>query len=89
MKEKDVRIGQRIVLRKEAETLVYACKRSYFKAGMRGTIINASSFNTLIEFDDFINGHDGSGRGKNGYCWWLFKEDLIRIAKALKRKNNY
>jgi len=31
----------------------------------------------LIEFDEFINGHDGRNgygtfyRGKKGHCWWL------------------
>ena len=26
--------------------------------------------NTIgVEFDEYINGHDCSGKGKNGYCW--------------------
>ena len=92
MEEKDIKIGQRIVLTKEAEKLYYAYKRSDFKAGMRGKIIYIKDILTsrvLIEFDDFINGHDGAGRGKNGHCWWLYKEDLTQIAKVYKRKNNY
>jgi hypothetical protein len=24
----------------------------------------------LIQFDNHIYGHNGKGRGKDGYCWW-------------------
>ena len=89
MKKEDIKIGQRIVLTEEAETLYYGFKKSDFKVGMRGTVIDTLPFNALIEFDDFINGHSGEKRGKRGHCWWFYKEDLIKIAKIYKRKNNY
>ena len=90
MRKEDIKIGQRIILTEEAETLDYVDKNHSFKAGMRGKIIDRSlPYGAVIEFDDCINGHDGSGKGKNGHCWWLPKGILIQIAKVCKRKNNY
>lgn len=98
MKREDLRIGQRIILTEEVETLDNIDKNRHLKAGMRGTIINKDyrfkdGCIVLIEFEDYINGHDGNKRGdvrgKNGHCWWLYKEDLTQIAKVCKRKNNY
>ena len=90
MKIEDIKIGQRIVLTKEVETLNYIDKNSNFKAGMKGTIIGcARTSGADIEFDDWIDGHDGNYRGKMGHCWWLPEEILVDIAKVFKRKNNY
>lgn len=95
MEEKDVKIGQRIVLTKEAETLDYITKKSEFKAGMRGKVIDIDCSNSvvLIEFDNHIGVTvrtvEGSIVGKDGHCWCFCKEDLTQIAKTLKRKNNY
>ena len=92
MKKGDIKIGQRIVLTKEARLFLYGGISSGLKEGARGTIIDiidTDSFEVLIEFDDYIDGHNGSGRGKYGHCWWFNKEDLIKIAKICKRKNNY
>ena len=98
MRIEDIKIGQRIALTKEAE--MYCPNRDLdFKAGARGTIIfiDRNQFFedlVLIEFDDYINGHDGYHygsdiEGKDGHCWWFPEENLIRIVKTLKRKNNY
>lgn len=44
---------------------------------LEATIIyigNASGFDEqsiLVEFYKDVDGHDGNGRGKDGYCWWL------------------
>ena len=94
MRIEGIKIGQRIVLTKEAETgvLDYGDSNSNFKAGMSGEIIgiaNTTSGRVLIEFEDYIDGHSGDSKGKRGHCWWFNKEDLIRIAKIRKRKNNY
>lgn len=94
MEEKDIKIGQRIVLTKEAGLLRYDDKKSEFKAGMRGTIIDMRlGCRVLIEFDEYINGHAGGKyakiKGKGGHCWWLDKQILIKTAHISKRKNNY
>lgn len=39
--------------------------------GKIGTVIDNDDFSVLVEFDEFVNGHDGSGRGKDGRCWWV------------------
>ena len=92
MRIEDIKIRQRIILTEEAE--IYHKKNFFnFKAGMKGTIIFITQELVLIEFDDFINGHDGNRRGsikgKDGHCWWISEEGLIEIAKVCKRKNNY
>lgn len=99
MRKEDIKTGQRIILTKEAETLRYVDKNHSFKAGMRGKIINTRNTlasRVLVEFDDCIFlGHNGASvdpntaTGKDGHCWWFYKEDLIKIAKIYKRKNNY
>ena len=89
MRKEDIKTGQCITLTEEIETY-YPNEYFNLKAGMRGKIIDYSSpYDALIEFDDFIYGHDGDGKGKNGHCWLLSKEVLIKIAKVCKRKNNY
>lgn len=30
-----------------------------------------------IEFDDFIEGHDGDGDGKPGHCWGMYSAHII------------
>jgi hypothetical protein len=54
--------------------------------GIRGTVIDLDTGATTVEFDVFINGHDGFGfttneyrRGKDGYCWCFFSEDDLKI----------
>lgn len=93
MEERSIKIGQRIVLKREAETSYYEDKNFNFKAGMRGKIIdtdcNKNRCLVLIQFDDHINGHDGDGKGKRGHCWYLSEKVLVYIAKVIKRKNNY
>lgn len=42
--------------------------------GKIGTVIDNADIDTnrvLVEFDEFVNGHDGCGRGKYGRCWWV------------------
>ena len=39
--------------------------------GKIGTVIDNADFSVLVEFDEFVKGHDGSGRGKDGRCWWV------------------
>ena len=52
----------------------------------------------LIEFDDYIDGHQGASvdyGGKKGHCWWVIEKSQTIAAKdsitveKMKRKNNY
>lgn len=64
-------VGQRIKLIVDNP---YGNKRLF--AGATGTLISVDGGH-LIEFDEPCDGHDGVGRGKNGYCWWLGTSDFI------------
>ncbi len=44
--------------------------------------------NILIQFIDYINGHDGNScfshkRGKYGYCWYVNPRDVLRELKNI------
>lgn len=41
-----------------------------------GVILSISYDMFLIEFNENIDGHDGDGLGKGGYCWWLYDYEL-------------
>lgn len=56
--------------------------------GIKGTIIyiDTSDNTYLVEFDDYIDGHDGNRRrckrGKSGHCWWCYSEDISKIKET-------
>ena len=48
-----------------------------------GTVIgfaHDSAQSVLVEFDDYMSGHDGLGKssasGRHGYCWYIPADDL-------------
>lgn len=47
-------------------------------AGTMGKIIVIGNNNPKygVEFDENITGHSCAGNGKNGYCWYVFEEDI-------------
>lgn len=45
-----------------------------------GTVIDKGDLYSTIEFDIFINGHEGNGSGKKGHCWNL-NENEIELVK--------
>ena len=74
-------IGDRI-----KATVDYDCKEI---TGKFGTIIGFSDCDeALVEFDEDINGHDGSCHevsginGKDGYCWYVGNKLLEPITEA-------
>ena len=62
--------------------------------GKMGTVIDITGiegvfFNhVLVEFDEYINGHDGifGTKGKDGHCWWLPKDKFELVNTNTKRK---
>lgn len=48
-----------------------------------GTIIDFNDAHVaLIEYDEFIDGHDGGGIGKDGHCWLVFTTDLKLVKRV-------
>ena len=58
--------------------------------GVKGTIIDFDPIyrDYLVEFDDYINGHDGNAmmfkKGKSGHCWWCDGDDISKIKETHK-----
>lgn len=55
----------------------------------QGTIIRIKDDNhkfwpkALVEFDEYIGGHDGGGMGKDGHCWWSHF-NLLELVQPIK-----
>lgn len=49
------------------------------RIGTRGTVKEIRETRAGVEFDKYINGHDGRWGGKNGYCWYLLYDCLEKI----------
>lgn len=52
--------------------------------GMVGTIKEAERGSNLIEFDEWIGGHNGDGNIKQGHGWWIgdIYLDLVQQADS-------
>ena len=48
-------------------------------SGLKGTIIKNRGDESLIEFDNFIDGHSGDGSGRLGFCWWVHPDCYKKI----------
>lgn len=76
----DFKIGDRVEI--IGDTSLTA--NSYIKEGMLGTIINIADSgepNIGVQFDDYIKGHTAKGKGKNGFCWFMFAENIKKLEK--------
>lgn len=74
----DFKIGDRVEI--IGDTSLTA--NSYIKEGMLGTIINIADSgepNIGVQFDDYIKGHTAKGKGKNGFCWFMFAENIKKL----------
>lgn len=77
VEEKDdnrpLRVGDRVVCKADGNEKLETI-------GKHGKIIKLQegSVSPLVEFDRDINGHSGSGMGKEGHCWWCEIETLAR-----------
>lgn len=63
------------------------CTNWNIKIGDTGTVIGFHNFTNApcIEFDTFINGHDGNGdmkgKGKKGYCYYMVDDYITSITE--------
>lgn len=49
------------------------------KIGTKGIVKHLRKTDVGVEFDEYINGHDGWWGGKYGYCWYVPYERLEKI----------
>ena len=86
MKKLKYNLGDRVVALKDQDGA---------KKGDRGKVIGSylsditKTNHFCVEFDRFINGHDGNNRrgvkGKQGHCWWFY--DNSKVEEAFKIVN--
>lgn len=66
------------------------CKRDFDGrefCGKRGTVRAVDKTSVLVDFDDYINGHDGNLNCKDGHGWWCNINDIaLDTVSALKFK---
>lgn len=49
--------------------------------GKIGTVIQVTDSDyTAVEFDEYVDGHNGLGNGKEGYCW-CFEPEYLELVK--------
>ena len=55
----------------------------YIKDGMFGTIIFIGGGDPKIgvQFDEYIGGNNAGGKGKKGFCWFMFEQSLKKVEK--------
>lgn len=78
----DFKVGDRVEVigAKGSEDLI---DNSYIKEGMLGTIvvIDGGEPNIGVQFDNYIQGHAANGKGKSGFCWFMFEQSLKKVEK--------
>nr|DAN04098.1 MAG TPA: SH3-like domain protein [Caudoviricetes sp.] len=48
-----------------------------------GTIISANTGQLPpigVEFDEYVHGHDCNHKGRYGYCWYMYEENLMLLS---------
>ena len=74
------KIGDRVRTTKSIKT------KGFFEigTGYTGKIINIEFGRICVEFDTYINGHNGERysnvKGKDGYCWWVKPTEITIIS---------
>lgn len=60
--------------------------KAEIKDGMLGTIlvIEDSEPKIGVQFDDYIDGHSAAGKGKDGYCWFMFEKKIKKVGKKVE-----
>lgn len=61
-------VGERVVAIKEIDYKI--------SKGSTGTIVHDSKYDSPnlglgVQWDNYINGHNCCGKGKEGYCWYV------------------
>jgi len=77
-KKRRPRVGSRVVYVWDGGEDDSAMGRRQDLDGKHGRVLDNSGRMIGVEFDDYINGHSCSGNGKNGYCYYVMLEYLIK-----------
>lgn len=74
----DFTVGDRVEVIAGFENLI---DNIYINEGMLGTIIDIddADHKVGVQFDDYIKGHNAVGKGKKGYCWYMYEKTVKRI----------
>jgi hypothetical protein len=78
----DFKVGDRVevIVHKE-----YLSANPHIKEGMLGTIIDIDDdddgLNIGVQFDNYIQGHAANGKGKSGFCWFMYEENIKKSEK--------
>lgn len=78
-----LKIGDRVRVKE-----IFNWGRILLKKGLTGKVIGKHGTIICIEFDEYIDGHDGAvfnSIGKNGYCW-NFENEELEYFEIIKEK---
>lgn len=87
------KVGDRVVVDNLVEEDYDNCDEIFIMSTV-GTIIHDYNHNSIdnnlyeVEFDEFIDGTDGAGYGKDGYCLALFTDQLNYYIQIDENKIN-
>lgn len=73
----DLNVGDRIRIISDPKFIEFTGEKSII--GMTGTVKELNDTCVGVEFDDYVGGHKGRWKGKNGYCWYILYERLEKI----------
>lgn len=76
------KIGDRVRTTKNIRTHGFFVMETGYTGTIIGIYPDDNRKNICVEFDTYINGHDGddtSINGKDGYCWWVCSEEITII----------
>lgn len=81
MKSKNIlKIGDRV--RVIFVPSLFKSRDDEIKIGTKGIVKHLRETDVGVEFDEYINGHDGLWGGKYGYCWYISYERLEKIEET-------
>lgn len=81
-REHTFKVGDRVVSIGYCGASQVYCIRGKHLPNCHGTVIHIDFGKTppiLVEFDEYINGHNGNGyaRGRDGYCYFCYPGELM------------
>ena len=85
-----LRIGDRVIVENHMEMPEYCF--AYFEDEFKGIITDVDDCDEddiyyLIQFDEFIGGHNGNGDGPRGHCWYV-KRRYVKYLNPLKPREH-
>lgn len=62
------------------EDLKAVSYNSLIENGLTGRVIEVGDSLVTVEFDEYVGGYKGDGKGNLGYCWHIPKKNLIKFS---------